>query len=209
MFNKEFNIRARRAGGVTLELILAITLAVLVLFFILGLFGDNLKGMVASSRITNMFDNTQKASYAKEAFDPTQVNVQVLAEQGLTLPQYLDNANAIIKKYETTPPPNQEELQKLAQAATVAKIITKTISGGYQTQTLSYTDEGIFSQRDGIDIYLYNSSSYNTTISIDGKVVKTLNFPIATTSNVKTLNSPLNSTDQLTAVKAVLSGTFQ
>lgn len=133
MFNKELNIRSsRKLAGVTLELILAITLAVLVLFFLLGIFGDNLKSMVASSRMSNMFDNTQKASYGKQAFDPTQVNVQVLAEQGgiitpsplNTLDDFKKAAADKINYYAANPPTNEAEVLDLAKWATIARITT-------------------------------------------------------------------------------------
>lgn len=122
---KELNLRGRKSAGVTLELILAITLAVLVLFFILNIFSDNLKGMVANSGIQNMFNNKQKATYAKEAFDPTQVNVQVLAEQGSivfhTLQEAQDYAINKIKGYINNPPQNADQVMDLAKALTIAK----------------------------------------------------------------------------------------
>lgn len=210
MFNKELILRGRKSAGVTLELILAITLAVLVMFFILGLVGDNLKTMVANSGFQNMFENKQKVTYGKQNFDPTQVNVQVLADQGLTLQQYLDSAIAIITKYENTPPPNQEELEKLAQAAAVAKIITMKNANGYAEQALLPKDEGTFYTRDGIIINLMKSNDFYIQISRNGDV-KTLNFPVILSgkSNSTSSSVALNAADQLLAVKAVYQNKFK
>jgi hypothetical protein len=124
MFNQKVDGSGRKSAGVTLELILAITLAVVVLFFILSLVGDDLKTMVASGRISNMFVNGQKTTYNNQAFDPTQVNVQVLAEQGNTFQTLADAQNQAIDKikgYLTNPPQNADQVMDLAKWLTIAK----------------------------------------------------------------------------------------
>lgn len=115
----------RKRAAITIELALAISLAIVALFALLGLFGNNLKNMIAASNMQRMFAyNPAKTATVKLAADPTatQVNVQVVASQGLQW--YLDNAQAAIAKYKANPPdPNdQSAIEDLAKQATIAKI---------------------------------------------------------------------------------------
>lgn len=129
MIRKGLNVRGKKAAGVTVELMLAITLAIVVLFFILSIFGDNLKAMVASSGIQNMYQNNQKTTFSRQQYDPTQVNVQVLAEQGNTftsLQDAKDKAKAKIDGYLANPPQNEEQVLDLAKWATIARIVADT-----------------------------------------------------------------------------------
>lgn len=212
MFNKELNIRSsRKLAGVTLELILAITLAVLVLFFLLGIFGDNLKSMVVSSRMSNMFDNTQKASYGKQAFDPTQVNVQVLASQGgtITTPSPLNTLDDFkkgaadkINYYAANPPTNEEEVLDLAKWATIARITgSPALTTNIARQLLG-----------GINInYQYGATTKVGTVTLKNgnklNINKQIAYEIAACS-ASDINCLTSSSNQLPSSKTVLDAQY-
>lgn len=162
MFKNGFG-SGKKAASVTLELMLAILLAVLVLFFILSTFSDNLRAMVANSNIKNMFDNHQKITYTNQSFDPTSVNVQVLAEQGgiitpsplNTLDDFKHAAIDKVNHYATNPPQNEAEVLDLAKWATIAQITTGST---VLTEELATT----FSNSYGINIDALDT--YTTTV---------------------------------------------
>lgn len=211
------NGRGRKAAGVTVELMLAITLAVVVLFFILNIFGDNLKTMVASSGIQRMYDNEQKTTYSTQKYDPTSVNVQVLAEQGNTLDDYKKKADEKIDGYTKNPPKNQDEVIDLAKWATIAKIITTKNSDGSVEPSLSMANEQ-FCYQYGIAIGDFTSATYNANFNTRIKTGSTLNnyttspkilkFSITTNNGTGSavLEDPVN---QLAAIKEVLKNDFQ
>lgn len=110
---------------VTIEITLSIALSIVVLFLTLGLFSDNLKSMASNSGIHNLFNRNNEIAKTKTdswGIDPTktQVNVQVVADQGLDW--YISNAQATIDKYLKTPPTTSAQMGDLAKAETIAKI---------------------------------------------------------------------------------------
>lgn len=52
----------------------------------------------------------------------TQVSVQIVADQGALLKQYLDAAKAAIEKYKANPPQNEAQIEDLAKEATKCEI---------------------------------------------------------------------------------------
>ncbi len=143
MLSKKFF--GRKKAGITVEVTLSIVLAVLVLFLTLGLFSGNLKTLVENGGIQTLFDkdaSADKIAYNPKEGDPTatQVNVQVVAEQGLEW--YLTQAQEAIQMYKENPPTTQEQIEDLAKAATIAKILGK----------LENADEAAFYKAYGIDI---------------------------------------------------------
>lgn len=160
MIRNSLNGRDRKVAGVTVELMLAITLAVVVLFFVLSIFGDNLKTMVASSGIQRMYANDQKTTYSTQKYDPTSVNVQVLAEQGNTFTSFQDakdKAKAKVDGYLANPPQNEEQVLDLAKWATIAKIV-----GGDTIITLDLYNNFISSY----GIHIYRSTYFATTVTV-------------------------------------------
>lgn len=148
----------KKAAGVTVETTLAILLAVVVLFFVLSIFGDNLKTMVANSGIQRMYTNDQKTTYSTQQYDPTQVNVQVLAEQGNTLNTLDDFKQAATEKinhYKDNPPQNADEVLDLAKWATIARITAGST-------ILTSSDYGTLLAPNGINID--NLETYSTTV---------------------------------------------
>lgn len=119
----------KKAGGITVELLLAVILSVVVLFLILSLFSNNLKQMVVNSNISRMFaNNSAKTANANWEANPTQtqvnvkqVNVQIVADQGLDW--YRKNAIDLITKYKNQKEPlSDAQIADLAEQITIAKI---------------------------------------------------------------------------------------
>lgn len=113
----------RRHAGITVEVSLSIVLALGVLFLSLGIFGNNLKNMMANSNMQNMFNRansdskTANSAWAKDSTS-SQVNVAMVGDQGLQA--YHDQAVATIKALaEKTTPLTPEEITNLAEALTV------------------------------------------------------------------------------------------
>lgn len=127
MFEIKINT-GKKSAEVSVELSLSIIMSVAVLFIGLGLFSKNLENIAIASGMKNLF-NSEKAVktfdddaklYAGNNPTKTQINVQLVADQGLNY--YLSGAQATIKKYKATPPENQSQTEDLARAATIAKI---------------------------------------------------------------------------------------
>jgi hypothetical protein len=135
MLNREI-IKNRKRSEISVEMCISIALAVVVLFVVVGLFNNNLQAMVASSNMSNMWNNTQKTTYSTQTEDPTknsaigsQVNVQVLAEQGglNTLDDYINAAIANVDYYDKNPPTTEDSVEDLAKCLTILKM-TKGIT---------------------------------------------------------------------------------
>jgi len=82
---KSFN--AARRAGVTVEVVIAIILALSVLFLVLGLFSDNLKTIADNAGINNLVkkDTSTVTANAKlnKNYTNSVVNVQIAGQQGL------------------------------------------------------------------------------------------------------------------------------
>lgn len=94
---------SKKSGAITVEVAIGIALAVIVVLIALGLFSENLSNMVSNSGFANMFDNTGKTTYSSFGRDYTdsQVNIQLIGEQGLAMLRNIANNKAItqIDKY--------------------------------------------------------------------------------------------------------------
>lgn len=93
----------QKLGAVTVEVAIGVALAVVVVLVALGLFSENLSNMVSSSGFANMFKNHDKTTYSSFNRDYTdsQVNIQLIGEQGLAMLRNIANNKAIsqIDKY--------------------------------------------------------------------------------------------------------------
>lgn len=94
---------SRKSGAITVEVAIGIALAVIVVLVALGLFSENLATMISNSGMANMFKNSNKTTYSSFGRDYTdsQVNVQLIGEQGLAMLRNIANNKAIeqIDKY--------------------------------------------------------------------------------------------------------------
>lgn len=180
--------RNSRRAAITVEMALAASLGVLVLFLIIGLFSNTIKDMIASSNISRMYTNNSARTAdtnKRWTVDPTgtQVNVQLVGEQGLQW--YLTHAQAIINNYKQTPPQNDAQKQDLAKQLTIANI-----------GNIWNSDYTNLRQHYGIDIYI-TEDMFKTTIN-----GKTLYF----NSQYANLDSPES---QLNAIKEVVNNNFK
>lgn len=87
----------RKVGAITIEVAIGIALAVIVLIIAIGLFNENLSNMLTGSNIKNMFLNGNKTTYGSFNRDYTdsQINVQIMGEQGLDMLRRIANNRAI------------------------------------------------------------------------------------------------------------------
>lgn len=197
MLNNKLIKRGKKAG-VTVELLLSVLLAVVVLFLILGLFSDNLQKMFTKSNMAGLWNNNdQKTAVANRAFDPTQTNVQVLAEQGQT---YLKWALDTIDNYKKNPPQDEDGVLELAKAATIARILAGT-------DGLSQADGSYFAQEYGIIID--KTETFTTTIATahigigDNRTTKVINKQFTYDTSSDQATDP--TAESLAAVKKILN----
>lgn len=89
--------RKQKLGAVTIEVAIGIALAVVVLIVALGLFNENLSNMLTGSNIKNMFNNNDKTAYGSfgRDYSASQINVQIMGEQGLSMLRRIANNFAI------------------------------------------------------------------------------------------------------------------
>lgn len=87
----------RRSGAVTTEVAVGIGLAVVVLFVAIGLFNDNISAMISNSSIANIFNSGGKTTYSSfnRDYSDSQVNVQIMGEQGLGMLRQRANNKSI------------------------------------------------------------------------------------------------------------------
>lgn len=94
---------SKKVGAITVEVAIGIALAVIVVIVALGLFSENLSNMISNSGIANMFKNSNKTTYSSFSKDYTnsQINVQLIGEQGLAMLRNIANNKALtqIDKY--------------------------------------------------------------------------------------------------------------
>ena len=112
--------RRFKQAGVSIEIIIAIALSVVALFFILGLFSDNLHTMATTGKLAQMNNNNEtKTQFAEGNPTKTEINVQLVGDQG-TLAWYNAQAKATIEQLgaKTTPLTDQEKID-LAKALTI------------------------------------------------------------------------------------------
>ena len=114
-------VRNAKKAGITVEVALAALLSVTVLFLVLGLFSQNLQVMAANSNINNLFKNSDRMT-AHNGFNrdyaSSQVNVQIVGEQGITAihDQAKKAIDALAAK---TTPLTDQEIASLAKYLTI------------------------------------------------------------------------------------------
>lgn len=192
--------RNRKKAEITIEVTLSIALSILVLFLALGLFSNNISTMAANSGIARLFNrsdktsvNSEKTKYDSWGNNPTatQVNVQIVADQGVqlnTLQDYTNWADKIISEYASQPNLTDAQLSDLAKAYTI-----KSINGGINPTSACDST----CQSHGINVSLKSSGnqSRSSSTSVAGKTI--------------TYDSIFNSdTEPLTIVKSVYSANF-
>jgi hypothetical protein len=126
MYNFTKPTRAKQ-GAISIEISLSLALSVVILTVVLSLFSANIEKIAEASGLYNYFFHRSEkvTTYNDQKYDATktQVNVQLVADQGLTY--YIDNALATIDKYKETPPETLSQTEDLARAAAVAELYNK------------------------------------------------------------------------------------
>lgn len=87
-----------KSAMVTTEVAVGIALAVVVLFVVIGLFNSNISTMISNNKIANMFKgNDSKTEYESfnRNYSESQVDVQIMGEQGLSMLRRKANNKAL------------------------------------------------------------------------------------------------------------------
>lgn len=81
-----FKIRGMQ-GSISTEVVVGIALSAVVLFVALGLFSENLSDMVSASNLKNIFEGGNRTNFAyfNRDYSDSQVDVQLVGEQGLEM----------------------------------------------------------------------------------------------------------------------------
>lgn len=118
-----------KKAGITIEMMLAISLAVVVLFLVLGLFSNNLKNMVAGGGMQNIFkSSTTMDSETKlnKNYANSQMEVGVMAGQGVifdpskaTLPEWIAEAKKQLDALKNKTPLTDADKMIIAKWATI------------------------------------------------------------------------------------------
>ena len=108
-----------RKAEVTLEFILTAILGITILFFVMGLFNDNLKVLANAGGINNLFHRDQVTGYQKGGKDykDSQVTVATIGDQGLKW--YMSDSEKTINILGARTDLSNTELINLAKALTV------------------------------------------------------------------------------------------
>lgn len=172
-----------KKAGISIEFVLATVLALVVIFSVLGLFSKNLKTMVANSNFNNLLHKQHATDYDHKNMDYSvaqknlEQNVQIVAEQGMTVAQYHAQAMATINAIAQLPQPlSDTDKINLAKALTIYvesgtkdarsmiyEPLTVSVQGkpqDYNYRTLG-TDNGIYIS--------YSGPNYSTTVQNDPK----------------------------------------
>ena len=187
-------LRKKRQGSVAPEIAIGVALAAIMVIVVLGMFGDNLSQMVTSSNINNMF----KADSSKTAFSSfsrdyksSQINVQIMGEQGLEMLRRKANNKAVelIASPFSIANPYSSTIAYLAKAVEI-------ITGEPHICLYMEKDSEKHCDEDDIGGYNYNINQANTSITIQevdttGKVVKETVI-LALNSNVASILSSIN-----------------
>lgn len=141
MLGKKVKGNGNRQAGITIEITLSVALAVVALFLVIGLFSDNLQTMAAGG-MQNLFNRDKAAIKTGQdswIADQTgsQVNVQVVADQGLEY--YLSSAQSTIDKYKDRTDLTQAQIEDLAKAITILSVNKGTTSGVYPELRKKYS----------------------------------------------------------------------
>lgn len=121
-----FERKSIKRASSTIEVALAIVMALLVLYLVLNLFSGNIQTVVKNSglyKVTHKDNADKKTANIAMDTDPTktQINVQIVADQG-SLAQYHNDAAATIERYATeskTETLTDENIQNLALQLTI------------------------------------------------------------------------------------------
>jgi len=172
------NTKSVKRAEITIEMAIAIAMSVVVVLLVLKLFGGNISTIVKNSGIGRLLYKDNSIAKTAWADDPTktQINVQIVADQG-SLAQYHNDAAAAIERYETeshTDTLTAENLENLALQLTIYAESGPTgvrpnellMAKFAKNPALTYVQFGI---NHGVRLYL---TQYMTTAMLSNQVGK-------------------------------------
>lgn len=118
--------KIQKSAMVSTEVAIGVALSAIALFVALGLFGDNLSNMISSSKFNNVTSsNDTKTDYQKfkRDYSDSQVNVQIMGEQGLEMLRRKAN-NKAIEVIEQSFSNTNPDGNSIAYLSTALKILT-------------------------------------------------------------------------------------
>ncbi len=156
-----------RCAMVSTEVAIGISVTVVALFICLGLFGDNLSAMISKSGVNNTLGgNSSKTQYNSfdRDYSNSQVNVQIMGEQGLQMLRRKANNKAIelIEQEFSKSNPNGNSIAYLSTAV-------KILSGESHICTFMDKDS---------DQHCDKFGKYNYTTSLQGVYISVKSLPI-------------------------------
>lgn len=208
---KKSNIKP---GMVTTELAISIALAIVVLIVVVGLFNDNLSSMVASSKLSNLFNgDSSKTEFSNFNSDYTdsQINVQITGEQGLQQLRRIANNKAIALIENPFSPANSNG-DSIGYLALVIKSIVGSpdICVNMDKDSDKYCDyKDPQNPADNIGGFNYKVAISGTKLAINkvdptgtnvlGKINLTMDSPVSSVFNSVNININTDGSSALTA----------
>jgi len=204
-------VRMNKKRADTTEVILAVTLAVLVTYFILNLFSTNINTLVNNSGIHKLlFKNNadNKTSFSKMDTDPTktEVNVQMVADQA-DLARYHNEAAGVIEDIALESEGGNIDEQEKIRLAKFLTIYAESGNTGATTLLEEKHDDdylkgmsyGQLGRQNGVNIYPQAGNYYTTvgTQRIDW------NYKYNPYVDKANLTAAMNSQDQTVRVQNV------
>ncbi len=178
--------KKRKSGMVSTEVAIGLTLAVVVLFVAIGLFSESLSEMVASTNFKNISlsqnDSKTEFSYSNRDYSSSQINVQIMGEQGLAMLRRRANNKAIELMKEAFN--NKKDADSIAYLSTAIKALT----GEPHVCVYMKKDSDKLCKEDGIGGYNYNLALGSAALTI--KKVNSAGTVISETA-VLTINTTL------------------
>lgn len=162
-------MRKRKPAAVSTEVAIGIAVAVVALFVALGIFGDNLSSIVANSNIGNAFKGsdakTEYTSYDRDYSD-SQVNVQIMGEQGLEMLRRRAN-NKAIEVIEESFSNSNHDGNSIAYLTTALRILTG------ESHICTYMKKDSDKHCDEIGDYYYDITALSaSSMTIERQAVK-------------------------------------
>lgn len=158
----------KKPGTSTTEVVVGTSLAIAALFIAIGLFNDNVTGMISNSNLSNIFNgNDSKTEYSafNRDYSNSQVNVQIVGEQGLEMLRRVANNKAITQIGEIlsgadTSTTNINSIAYLTMAI-------KSIVGKPDVCAYMKKDSDKFCDEDEIGGYSYKIDLSSTNLTIE------------------------------------------
>lgn len=159
-----------KPGMAMTEVAIGITLAVVAVFVAIGLFNDNLSGMAISSNLSNFFKGNDTKTYFtsfNRDYSDSQINVQIMGEQGLQMLRRKANNLAIDQINSAFHTSNPDVSAINANSIGYLALAIKAIVGSPDICVYMKKDSDKFCNEDKIGGYNYKINSGSSTLTIN------------------------------------------